>query len=74
MTTENDQIRSRAKQRLQQIQKIQAEGHQPAPQEDLGSPAEDDGEDATTRFAHEVRRAKERFIADSGAGHTRRPR
>jgi hypothetical protein len=74
MTTENDQIQSRAKQRAQEIQKIQAEGHQPATAEDLGSPAEDDGEDATTRFKHEVERAKERAIANTRAARSRRPR
>jgi hypothetical protein len=74
MTTENDRIRSRAKQRAQEIQKIQAEDHEPAPAEDLGSPAEDDGEDATTRFAHEVKRAEERTIANTRAARSRRPR
>ena len=63
MTTEAEELHSREKQRAQQIQAIQAERHPPGSEEDLGSPAEDDGEDATTRFAHEVKRAEQREIA-----------
>jgi len=41
MSAETDKIKSRAKQRAQQIQQIQA-GDKGWPLEDLGSPAEDE--------------------------------
>jgi hypothetical protein len=74
--TESEDIKSRAKQRAQEIQKIQADaqGHVPGPEQDLGSPAEDDGADAITKFAHEVKRAEARAIAAARLSRTRRPR
>jgi hypothetical protein len=74
MNTETDKIRSRAKQRAQQIQNLQAEAHEPRGEEDLGSPAEDDGEDAVTRLAHEVEHAKQRALAASRLARGTRPR
>ena len=73
---ETEKIQSRAKQRVQQIQKIQrAAGRGGMLElEDTGEPAEDDDVDAVTRFAHEVRRAKERAANELRGARRRRPR
>jgi hypothetical protein len=74
MRADADKIKSRAKQRAQQIQRIQAGDKGWPLEEDLGSPAEDDDADAATLFAHEVKRAERRARAELRRPRGTRPR
>jgi hypothetical protein len=71
--TDADKIKSRAKLRAQQIRRIQNTDTNSI-LEDEWSPAEDDGEDAVTRFAHEVKRAERRAEAELRRARDTHPR